>query len=68
MQPKMSNYFEGEMSDELYNALELHRKNTGEDFGEVFRKAMSLYLRVKREENNEVIIRNKGEGVILMGI
>lgn len=47
------------MEDDMYKALSAYTKASGESKGEAFRKAMSLYLRVKRDKNTEIIIRDK---------
>lgn len=56
---RLTHRFEGRMDDDLLKALDAHVEKSGETRGEVFRKAMSLYIRAKRDKNTEVIIRDK---------
>ncbi len=52
--------FEGRMDDDMFEALNSHVEKSEETKGEVFRKAMSLYLRAKREDSY-IVLRNKND-------
>ena len=56
--PRLTHRFEGRMDDTMFEALDQYVDKSGESKGEVFRKAISLYLRAKKEDN-EIFLRNK---------
>lgn len=53
--------FEGEMDTDMFEALnEYIAKHPGTNKSIIFRKAMSLFLRAKREDN-DIILRDKND-------
>ena len=56
MTPK--NSFELRMGDDMSNALDNLAGKLGTDQADVLRKALSLYIEVKKEEGNQVILKN----------
>ena len=55
---RLTHRFEGRMDDKMFKALDQYVDESKESKGEVFRKAISLYLRAKKEDN-EIFLRNK---------
>ena len=54
----LKNRFELRMGDDMLNALDDLAGKLGTNQADVLRKALSLYIEVKKEEGNQVILKN----------
>lgn len=54
----LKNRFELRMGDDMLKALDKLADDLGTNQADVIRKALSLYIEVKKEKGNQVILKN----------
>ena len=54
----LKNRFKLRMGNDISNALDYLAVKLGTNQADVLRKALSLYIEVKKEEGNQVILKN----------
>lgn len=50
--------FEARINEELYKQIDSYTRSSGESKGDVFRRAMKLYLRA-HQGDNDILLRDK---------